>query len=603
MSENQNSISLLPCLLVSLLPCFFVLFFTGCSAPNDTQFLLFASLPSQKINNIADFSGDRRSELIFWNTSSMSKPTKFLESCFFEVQDLAKNKHTSLKLGDISDIPFVGYFDEDLLLDLGVYNRDTNEWTIKSSTSDNRYTLRFGEMGDLPVPSDYDGDGKYDFVVYTRATSTFKGILSRSNMPFQLTLGIRGDIPVPKDYDGDGKSDFATYRQAGGIWTIKRSTDSSVSETVLGGPYYLPIPGDYDGDSKADLCVFNTINKKVELSFSQSGTKLPEADSERIKKELGGAKYFPVQLDYDADGKCEIAFWDSLRKLLIIFNIKDNLRKNVFHFAGIKNSFPVNNFLLRNFPVSQLSSDPVLSRRSRNEKGISFVADFDGDYVDDSCLWSASTGAFLCTSSRVGWDFGLKVGEKSDKPFIGNFNNDNITDIGSYRSENMTFYYRLLGRKSPHGIQVVSLSENSGGNSVPQIGDYDGDSIDDFAVYNPDEKVFIARKSSDSNDIKYEFCSENDCKTSDLFPIVCDFDGDSKSDAGVIDINRRIFSYFSTYYGNRFNKTLSGEISNDVFCTDSDFDLKSDLVFFKPGENVAWIYESKNDFGSKVVRP
>lgn len=619
---------------------FLVLFLVGCSSTDmPSQFLLLSNLPSHKINNLTDLSGDKRSELFFWNTSSMSKPNKFLEFCFFEVLDLAKNKHFLLKLGEVNDIPLVGYFDDDSIIDIGVYrsfNAGSSEWIIKSGVNENIYVTRLGETSDLPVPSDYDGDEKYDVFVYTPITSTFKGVLSRSQIPIEVTLGVKGDIPVPKDYDGDGKADFSTYRQRSGVWTIKKSSDGRISEAVLGGPYFLPIPGDYNGDGKCDLCAFNIFSKTVKLFFSGSGTNLPDETSKKIEKALENSDFFPVPLDYDADGRCELAFWSSSRKILLTFDLAENLRKKVYRFAKIRNSFPVNSFLIRNFALNNPAFGPVesangekslfflssgeiisshipkqtkkvltrgsiLSKWSKGEDYIPFVADFDGDYVLDSCLWSTYTGAFLCMSSRVGWDFGLEIGEKSDKPVIGDFNGDNISDIGTYRSKGMIFYYRLLGKKSPEKIQLATLGEECGENGIPQIADYDGDNVHDLAVYNPDKKVFVVRKSSDLSEIKYEFCNQQNCDKSGVLPIACDFDGDSVADPGIVDTNRKSFSYFSTFYDEYVNVTFSGDLSGNVFCADLDLDLKSDLVFFKPKDSLLEVYESSLNFNSRIL--
>lgn len=479
----------------------FLLFFLaslllGCSSATKQPFEFIANPLSQKINNIIDLNGDNKSELIFWNTSTMSKPNKFLELCFFEFADLNTDKlgkkNTRYNFGEVGNIPFFGYFDEDDTIDFGVYKTNSeglNTWKIKNGRNNSEVSLNLGEKLELPVPSDFNGDGKFDIVVYDRSEGLYKGILSTHNIPFQVKIGKNHDFPVPKDYDGDGKADFATYNFQDGLWTIRNSRDNSISESKLGSPDYLPIPSDYDGDGSADLCVWNFTDNDIKATLTTLRRPLPLKVTEKIKKELKGKVIHPVPGDYDGNGISELAFWDSSSKLLICFDIKQDLKKKIYNLREITNSIPVNNFFLMQFTAKKNIKDT--NTENKNE----FISDFDGDYVLDKCRWSKDTGTFICTSSRVGWDFALNIGQKTDIPVTGNFNADNITDIGVYRPGAQSFLIRYLGKSSPEEIKVIQLGKEAGKNSIPKISDYNGDGIDDFAVFNPENKKLIVQNS------------------------------------------------------------------------------------------------------------
>ena len=486
---------------LALVTVFLVLFLSGCSKNTANQFALLTNFEAQKINNLIDLNNDKKSDLIFWNTSGMSKPGKFLEQCFFEAISISGKKPPFFKLGEAGDIPFVGYFDDDSVIDYGVYrgySQGDSDWLVKSGASNNTYSTKFGNCNDIPIPSDYDGDEKTDLAVYRVKDSAFRIIFSTNQQPYEFKLGINGDIPVPKDYDGDGRCDLATYREKNGVWTIRNSRNGKIFEKVLGGSNYLPFPSDYDGDGKADLLVYNFQNNLLKTYLSGISKGISSALSLKIKNQLKNTDFFPVPSDYDGDGLSELAYWSDSMKILACFSLGPVFKKNVYRYPQISNSLPVNNFILRKILPALFIKKVDCSVFKKDKKDrVAFVSDFDSDYVLDTCLWSKETGTFLCDSSRAGVKFALDIGEENDVPVIGNFNGDSFTDIGVYRISSMTFYYRLLGKHSPEAIQFVRMRDEADDSFIPKISDYDGDKKDDFAVYNSYENKYIIKKSSE----------------------------------------------------------------------------------------------------------
>ena len=78
---------------------FLSLLLSGCFKNSLPPFVFPPNFSTQKINNLIDLNRDKKSELIFWNTSSMSNPNKFLEPCFFETVDVSTNKVLKFKFG------------------------------------------------------------------------------------------------------------------------------------------------------------------------------------------------------------------------------------------------------------------------------------------------------------------------------------------------------------------------------------------------------------------------------------------------------------------------------------------------------------------------
>ena len=491
---GKNSFCFLPLVIL----CFLLI--SGCSKEPQSPSSFSPGNETKKINTLIDLDSDKKSDLIFWNTSTMSSPGKFLEPCFFEAALSGKKNYLRKNFGEVGDIPLLGYFDNDEIIDFALYRYGeyANNFIIETS-SGNKYSLDVGSKSNLPVSNDYNGDGLYDAVVYSLKDNTFYGILSGSGNRFQFQLQDGGDIPVPKDYDGDGHCDFATYNTKDGNWLINLSRDNKISKKTFGGGDFLPIPQDYDGDGKADLCIWDHKTNEVKAILTTLNRPVLSDVTEKIKKALGKNTFLPVLLDYDGDNASELAFWNSSSKLVTAFDIKDDLKQKVYHFNKISgSSIPVSSFLLKKY----LFKKELKNKQPENN---SFISDFDGDYVLEKCVRSKETSTFLCKSSRTNLMFALPLGQKTDLPVIGNFNADNISDLGVYRQNNQSFYVRYLGKLAPKDIQIVKLSEKAKQYTIPMIDDYDMDYIDDFALYNLLTKKLFVKRSSDSTEVELNF--------------------------------------------------------------------------------------------------
>ncbi|MGD9630595.1 MAG: FG-GAP repeat domain-containing protein [Pyrinomonadaceae bacterium] len=224
---------------------------------------------------------------------------------------------TTLGFGLSSDVPLIGDYDGDGKTDFSVYREgSTSTFYVWPSGPTSWYGFNWGITNDDPAVGDYDGDGKTDYAIVRPNTGA--GVLdwwvrtSSNSSHFSVAWGTLAHKPAPADYDGDGKTDVAVFDPTGKIFYVYNSSDSSVSELSVGYDGTI-VSSDYDGDGKADPAIYvpstatwyvrqSTTNSVVSQVWGNNGTSGCTGSCTAL---------FPVQNDYDLDGKTDLAVWDN----------------------------------------------------------------------------------------------------------------------------------------------------------------------------------------------------------------------------------------------------------------------------------------------------
>jgi len=173
-------------------------------------------------------------------------------------------------------------------------------------------------------------------------------------------------------------------------------------------------------------------------------------------------------------------------------------------------------------------------------------SDFDGDGISDYVVYDASgipgsvqPGQWYFMKSRLGFDGSKSFGYQGTLPVVGDFDGDGLADYGCYDPTGTpspgsvipgTWYFML----STAGFKTASIGFPG---RTPVVGDFDGDGIDDYGSYDADGIPGVVKPGSWHLWLSTAGFTTHTFGYPGTVPVVGDFDGDGIDDFGVYDAN------------------------------------------------------------------
>jgi len=295
-----------------------------------------------------------------------------------------------------------------------------------------------------------------------------------------------GNAPI--DFNGDGKTDFAVVRNTGGgangqvTWFTNQNGSATNTVTPWGSASDFFVPLDYDGDGKTDVAVW-----RAGAPFTAAYYILQSSNNTLRVDIFGQTGDDPsVTGDWDGDGKDDPAI-----------------------YRGGANAGDPSLWAFR------ASTTGVINIRQWGQNG-DFPApgDYDGDGKHDLAIQRNAGGGqarfwfYLSATSSIS---STVFGTPTDVIVPGDYDGDGKTDIAVARGSGGALNWYYLPSS---GGSFVSVTWGSSATDFTAQGDYDGDGKTDIAVWRPSavpgSSFFYSRASSNGALIANQWGQQGD---------------------------------------------------------------------------------------------
>lgn len=258
-----------------------------------------------------------------------------------------------------------------------------------------------------------------------------------------------------------------------------------------------------------------------------------------------------------------------------------------FYFSTLPNSPP----FWPNILLTRFSPIPAV-----NDANNFFDYNFDGQ-AEFATYHPASSGfsTWLLgrsqtrrndTYEQISFDFGLP----GDRPVPGDYDGDGVQDLAVFRGNEGDWFTRKVYLNSCAPMECIEQVHWGQAGDIPAPGDFDGDGKTDRAIFRPSSGDWYILYSSGG------YTGLHFGQNGDL-PVTGDYDDDGKSDVAVI---RREGGQISWYIlqssDNVFVGIPFGLDSDKAVPADYNGDGKTEIAVFRPSDGYWYMLSNYSDF-------